>query len=88
MGMFRSLRNAYCIVIMDNKKMDNMIITFAYVYTYISLPGKIFSNDSNQKITLAVKANFYFDFGLVLAILRRYLPLHNDGNQLPTFFQL
>ena len=32
-------------------------------------------NDGNQKIILAGKANFFFDFGLILAILRRFLPL-------------
>ena len=31
------------------------------------MPGKNFNNDGNLKITLAVKANFSFDFGPVFA---------------------
>ena len=53
------------------------------------IPGKNFNNVSNQKITHAVFAIFFFDFGLILAILRRFFATlrrfkpHNDGNQLP-----
>ena len=39
------------------------------------MPGKNFKNDGNQKIILADKANFSFDFGLILTILRNILPL-------------
>ena len=47
------------------------------------IPGKHFNNDGNQKITLAVKTNFSFDFGLVFAISSScFWPL-NNGNQLP-----
>ena len=41
------------------------------------VPGKNFKNDGNQKIILADKANFSFGFELILAILRRFLPLCN-----------
>ena len=34
-----------------------------------------FKNDGNQQIILADKASFSFDFGLILSILRRFLPL-------------
>ena len=49
------------------------------------ITGKNFKNDGNQKIIIADKANFSFDFGLILAISRRFLPLcivfspDNDG---------
>ena len=36
------------------------------------IPGK---NDGNQKISLADKANVSFDFGLILAVLHRFLLL-------------
>ena len=36
---------------------------------------KKFKNDGNPKIFLADKANFSFDFGLILAILSRFSPL-------------
>ena len=42
------------------------------VYIYISYLEK---NNGNQKIILADKANFSFDFGLILTVLRRFLPL-------------
>ena len=45
-----------------------------HVYIYHTWE-KNFKNDGNQKIILADKANFSFDFGLILAILRRFLPL-------------
>ena len=67
-----------------------LAIDTSSLYIIISiLPGKNLKNDGNQKIILADKANFSFDFGLILVILRRFLP-HNDGNQLPEcqlFFQ-
>ena len=55
------------------------------------------NNDSNQEITLAVWANFSFDFGPVLPILRRFLPLciifgplmmATSCARMPTFFQV
>ena len=39
------------------------------------IPGKKIKNDGYQKISLAVQDNFSFDFGLVLTILYRFLPL-------------
>ena len=44
------------------------------MHMYI-IPGKKIKNDGNQKIMIAEKENFSFDFGLILAILRRILPL-------------
>ena len=41
------------------------------------VPGKNLKNDGNQKIILAVKANFSFDFWLILVILRRFLHRFN-----------
>ena len=43
-------------------------------YIYI-IPGKNFNNEGNQKITHAVKENVFFEFGLIFAISRRFLPL-------------
>ena len=49
---------------------------------YINRNWKEFQKRRQPKIILADKVNFSFDFGLILAILRRFKPL-NDGNQLP-----
>ena len=46
-----------------------------YLSIYISIYVNIYICMCNQKIILADKANFSFDFGLIFAMLSRFLPL-------------